>query len=195
MRRFLFAGLTFALLAGSASAQTIYNTTTTKLGHGQITTFSKVPADRAGNPLPNLDELSTMPGKPVMHAYPMCCMLADQPALLSRLPMLDQAMANLVVSVATLNATQVAALDEKKPPDKKDGREPPAPAPIVKLEAKDWDGGCCFTDEFARRWCLIKGCELPGKPAVMRGWVVESEAKKQFFIQDSGNIYCRMPAK
>ena len=99
---------------------------------------------------------------------------------------------------------QPTRLDDKKPSDEekkpieekkveKEGvRELPLPATMITLDATDWYCGRCFTDDCGRKWCLLKGCVLPEKVSHMRGWLLESDAKKMYFVHETGNIYARV---
>jgi hypothetical protein len=200
MRRFGLVGVALVLLAGSAPAQTAVNVTTIRDGRQQITVIERVAADRVIGPGgPTLDQLGYRQGRV---CGPKGCSvwgLGDQPALLGRLPALDRATAAAVVALSGKGdeLPRPALLNEKRADDSKDekkvGRELPVPATMLTLETRDWfDGG--FLDDCDRRWCLVKGCPLPAKLAKMRGWLVESDGKKLYFVHESGNIYVKQAA-
>lgn len=182
MRRFTLVGLTLVLLTGSASAQTVYKMTTFTTSRGKTTIIEPAGQPQSGKPDP----------KGLAYCFPMGllrCLLPDQPALLDRLAMMSAA------HTALLDDKKPAA-EEKKVDEKKDGKEIvpdlPPPATMIALNPILWDNGCRFTDDRKTLWCLVKGCPRWDAPGRMRGWLLESAAKKVYFVDSTGNIYRRM---
>jgi hypothetical protein len=217
MRLITLVGLALGLLAGNASAQGIVNVTTFKDGKGKTTII-----DRVGpvGPL-TLDEQRDMPPHPPKGPVcpprcvsPLACMLADQPALLRQLGLLDNAMAGYVAAVrigleelprpALLNEKKVEekkVVVQQKPEEKKIEEKKVAdqyaPALMQSLEIKEWgEMSRFFVETNNRRWCLIKGCPLPelrpeNKQQLtrLRGWLLKSDGEKLYFLDYFGNLY------
>src|SRR5262249_36593631 len=81
--------------------------------------------------------------------------------------------------------------DEKKD-DKKDAANPMGlPATMLNLEPSNWSDGQAWTDDKGRRWTLLKGCPLTEKVTRMRGWLLESDGKKMYFLHESGALFLR----
>jgi hypothetical protein len=59
----------------------------------------------------------------------------------------------------------------------------------VTLRATDWTCCRCFTDERSRRWCLVQGCPVVEKPALLKGWIMQGDLGNLFFLHESGNLY------
>jgi hypothetical protein len=184
MRRFGLVGMALVLFAGSATAQQVVTVTTVRECCTKTTTIEKAP------PPPTLDQLGHMPCAP---RAPLCCMLADQPALLYRLAVMNALQMNAGIGLAPRadELPRPAKLDEKKPEEKKDEKGP-VPAAMMTLKTTEWDSGSRFTDDGGRHWCLIKGCPLPEKMPQMRGWLLESDGKKTYFLHETGNLYSRV---
>ena len=69
--------------------------------------------------------------------------------------------------------------------DAADGR------PTDTLRPTNWTCGRCFTDELARRWCLVQGCPPADKPALLKGWIMQGDLGNLFFLDEGGNLYRR----
>jgi hypothetical protein len=202
MRRFGLVGVALVLMASSASAQQVVQVTTFREGRTKTTVIGPV----APVGPPTLDQLSQRQpahGAPQCPpTYPLCCMLPDQPALLYRLAVMNA----LHTTGVGIGVPAVPKLDELPRPtpqveekkieerkvEKAAVRESPLPATMLTLDATDWYCGRCFTDDCGRRWCLLKGCALPDKLPHMRGWLLESDGKKLYFVHEGGNIYTRL---
>jgi hypothetical protein len=209
MRQFTLVGLVLLLLAGTASAQGVVHVTTFGNGRAKSTIIEQVP----GPPLArNLDQLQEMPPHPPKGlcgppncVSPLACYLADQPALLHQLGKLDAAMAGYVAAVRIgieelprpnlldEKRTVVQKPEEKKPEPLKKIDERLVPAPMLTLELKEWDEpGRAFVETNGRRWCLLKGCPLPEKALRLRGWLLESDGKKLYFLDYFGNLWANV---
>jgi hypothetical protein len=192
MRRFSLVGLALVLAAGSASAQNVVTVTTIRDCRTRSKTTFIEPATPGG---PTLDQLQPVPVGYGGPSRALCCLLADQPALLQQISRLDGAMAGYVAALKTgLDELPAANQAEPKKPDEKKADQKPLPGTAMQpLDAKDWNSGRSFTDANGRRWNLLRGCVQADAPAQMRGWLLQSDGKKLYFLSDRGNLYRQTP--
>lgn len=192
MRRFGLVSLVLVLATGSASAQNGVDLITMRDGRTRSKMTILQPTSPGG---PTLDQLQPLPMGPGGPYLPLCCLLADQPALLYQIRRLDGAMAGYVAALRS-GLEELPAPNQAEPqkPGEKKADEKPLPGTTMQpLDVKDWGLGRSFTDANGRRWDLLRGRALANTPSQMRGWLLQSDGKKLYFLSDRGNLYRQMP--